>query len=277
VLPKSILGTCAPTARIFDGLVLAVLKSFFDKSGQEDQPFFTLAGIAAPNDVWAEVEGTWNSVLNRNDPRAEYMHMAEAVPLRGHFSKDRGWNDEHVFGLVNLLVSYITQFPQDKYCQVMCTIDMAAYRKLAAETYQLDSPVDICNTYCVQAVMSWYRSLYRGGLDYEASYYFDTGEPFEPAFKAKWEEALEIGASTGTHSIWSHIKHVGTLPMRENPGLQIADMLAWGRNREECKTPRFEHIALTLTRLAPTLSIMWDEERLRKRYSPLIYKPYVKY
>jgi len=260
--------------------VLVVLKSYFDKSGDFadlEQPFLTLSGIAATDKAWADIEHTWEYALNSGDPKAAYMHMVEAVFLREEFSRDKGWDDDKVFDLINFLVSCITGIPKETYCQFACTIDMTAYRKLLAEGYQLDSPVDICNTYCVEAVMRWYVSFYKGGLDYEASYYFDQGEPFEPTFRAKWESETERERIIGTHGIWSHIKHVGTLPMRQTPGLQIADMLAWGRNREETKAQRYEHIALALTRLAPSLWITWDEARLRKRYKPLIYRPYEKY
>jgi hypothetical protein len=157
---------------------------------------------------------------------------------------------------------------------------MEAYRRLTAETYQMDSPVEICNSTCVEGVMGWYVNMYRADLDYEASYYFDTGEPFEPIFKAKWEEALKRDELTRTHSIWSHIKYVGTAPMRKTQGLQISDMLAWGINRERnpiVNSPipkEYEHIALALTRLAPTFYKVWDEKELRKRYRRLIHSPY---
>jgi hypothetical protein len=32
-------------------------------------------------------------------------HMVEAIPLREEFSRDKGWSDDHVFGLINLLPS----------------------------------------------------------------------------------------------------------------------------------------------------------------------------
>jgi hypothetical protein len=262
-----------------------VLKSYFDKSGGEESKFFTLSGIAANDTEWAEIEKTWLYMLGANDPKALYMHMREAVHLTKEFDAAKGWDDVNASGLVNWLLSYITQFKQehDSYCQFVCTVDMEAYRRLRAETYQMDSPVDICNFTCVEGVMAWYVSRYKSDLDYEGSYYFDTGEPFEPIFKARWERERMRDERTGTHSVWSHIKHVGTAPMRKTPGLQISDMLAWGINRE--KNPiegspipkEYEHIALAMTRLAPSFSKLWDEKELRKRYRPMIYKPYGKY
>jgi hypothetical protein len=271
------LGKFGPTAFLRKEYVFIVLKSYFDRSGQEDEKFVTLAGIAARDDLWADIEHTWEYMLHCDNPKAKYMHMREAVFLRDEFSPAKGWDDKKVGELINFLVSYITGLQLPKYCQFFCSVDMNAYRKLQAESYQMDSVVDICNSYCVERVMDWYLWEYKGGCDLEASYYFDQGEPFEPVFKAKWERETDSEKKLSIYGMWSHIKHVGSLNMRVTPGLQIADMLAWGHNREAMAGERYQHIALTMKRLAPTKGIIWDEVALRKRYRPLIYKPYEKY
>jgi hypothetical protein len=263
-----------PTAFLREGTVLIVMKSYFDRSGLENTDFIALSGIAASDDTWAVIEATWNHVLGAHNPQAAYMHMNEAVFLKKEFEKTKGWDDDKVFGLVNLLVSYLSQIPNTTYCQFASIIDMRAYRKLQAETYELDSPVDLLNASCAERVMFWYLHEYKG-VDLEAHYYFDQNEPFEPIFKAKWERETERDRDTGTYSIWSHIKHVGSANMRNTPGLQIADMLAWANNRKETKPgARYEHLFLPLTRLAPSKWIMWDEPNLQKKYRPLIYNPY---
>lgn len=262
-----------------------MLKSYFDKSGGEECKFLTLSGVAANDKAWDEIDETWLYMLGAHLPKASYLHMYEATHLSKGFGRPNGWDDGKASGLVNWLLSYITQFEQthDSYCQFVCTVDMEAYRRLKEETYQMDSPVDLCNSTCVEGVIAWYVNHYKSDLDYEASYYFDTGEPFEPIFKAKWETEQNRDERTGTYGIWSHIKHIGTAPMRKTPGLQIADMLAWGINRqnnpvEDSPIPKeYESIALAMTRLAPTFSKLWDEKELRKQYRPLIYKPYEKY
>ncbi len=53
--------------------------------------------------------------------------------------------------------------------------------------------------------MPWYLFEYKG-VDLEASYHFDTGEPFELIFKAKWERKREKFDKVGKYSaLWSHI------------------------------------------------------------------------
>jgi Protein of unknown function (DUF3800) len=271
--PNSILGKFFPNAFIPQGNLLIVLKSYFDKSGGENQAFLTLGGIAANDDIWAEIETTWNYILQKRSLiPARYMHMTEALGLKREFDEEKGWNDENIFGLINLLVSYITQIPKENYCQFFCTIDMAAYERLISENYQMDSPVDICNTYCVEGVMRWHMLEYKS-LDIQSSFYFDRGEPFEPIFKAKWEREKNADRELGNHSPWSCVVHVGTVEMQTTPGLQIADMLAWGYNREKTGGDRFQHIALTLRSIMPTKGFLWDEQHLRERYKPLIYRP----
>lgn len=206
------------------------------------------------------------------------MHMLEAVPLRKEFAKEKGWTDDMVSGLVNQLISYLSTVPKERYCQFACIIHMDDYRKLQSETYQLDSPVDMCNESCVERLMQWYLFEYKGGLDVEGHYYFDQGEPFEPVFKAKWHREKRKGIELNEYTIWMHITHVGESDMRKTPGLQIADMFAWANNREVAQlSERWQTLALAMRCLMPTKWITWNEEHLKRIYRPLIYHPYSKY
>jgi hypothetical protein len=271
-LPKSILGKYAPTAHIAENLVLVVLKSYFDKSGQEDQDFLTIGGVAASDDVWAEIETDWNLILQKNNPPATYMHMVEAIHLRKEFRRDKGWNDDHVFGLINLLLSYLSSAPiAAKYCQFSCSLKMSDYNKLLAETYQLDSPADTVASACVRKMSEWYFNHYKG-LDFEAHYYFDQNEPFEEIIKAKWNRAR---SEQNPKYQWASIAYVGSAVMRKTPGLQIADMIAWATNRHEGKIPqRYDNLVIGFRHLLPSFWVVVDELQLRQNFRPLIYKPY---
>jgi Protein of unknown function (DUF3800) len=270
--PRSILGKYAPVSRIGEGDLFVVLKSYFDKSGQEDQGLLTIGGVAASDDVWAELEADWNLILQKNNPPASYMHMNEALFLKREFSAAKGWDDDLVFGLINLLLSYLSMAPlKTKYCQLSCSLKMSDYNKLRAETYQLDSPADIVASACVRKMSEWYFEYYKG-LDFEAHYYFDQNEPFEEIIKAKWNRArLEQNPKYQ----WASIAHIGSAEMRKTPGLQIADMMAWATNRHEVKIPqRYDTFVIGLRHLIPSMWVTVDEQQLRKNFRPLIYKPY---
>jgi hypothetical protein len=249
-----------------------VLKAYFDKSGQEDQDLLTIGGVAASEDVWTEIDTDWKLILAKNNPPAAYMHMVEAIHLRREFTRSKGWSDDHVFGLVNLLLSYLSSAPiKAKYCQFSCSLKMSDYNKLRAETYQLDSPADIVASACVRKMTEWYFEHYKG-LDFEARYYFDQNEPFEEIIKAKWNRArLEANPKYQ----WASIAHIGSAVMRDTPGLQIADMIAWTTNRHEVKLPRrYDNLIIGFRHLLPSMWVMVDENQLRRNFSPLIYKPY---
>ncbi|HEV2469974.1 MAG TPA: DUF3800 domain-containing protein [Candidatus Sulfotelmatobacter sp.] len=264
------------SAHMVDWSDIVVIKSYFDKSGQEDQDLFTIGAVAAADDVWDEIETEWNLILQKNNPPASYMHMVEAIPLRrgSEFCPSKGWNDDHVFGLINLLLSFLaTPAPKDRYryCHFSCSLRMNDYRKLRAETYQLDSPADMIASACVRKMSEWYFEHYQG-LDYEAHYYFDQNEPFEEIIKAKWNRArLEQNPKYQ----WGHIAHIGSAMMRKTPGLQIADMIAWATNRHEVKIPqRYDNFVIGLRHLLPSFWVVIDEQQMRKHYRPLIYHPY---
>ncbi len=252
--------------------MFVVLKSYFDKSGQEDQALLTIGGVAASDDVWAELDTDWNLILQKNEPPAAYMHMVDAIHLRGEFAREKGWNDDHVFGLINLLLSYLSNAPlKAKYCQFSCSLKMDDYNKLRAETYQLDSPADIVATACVRQMSEWYFTDYRG-LDVEAHYYFDQGEPFEEIIRAKWNR---MRLEQNPKYQWAHVTHIDEAVMRETPGLQIADMLAWATNRHEVKIPqRYSDFVIGLRHLLPSMWTVIEEKQLRENFRPLIYKAY---
>ena len=43
----------------------------------------TLAGHVAKDEDWAEFEQGWDKILASHKPSAKYMHMKEAMALRG--------------------------------------------------------------------------------------------------------------------------------------------------------------------------------------------------
>ena len=249
-----------------------MLKSYFDKSGQEDQDLLTIGAVAASDDVWAEIETDWKLILQKNNPPAAYMHMVEAIPLREEFSRDKGWSDDHVFGLINLLLSYLSSTPlKSKYCQFSCSLKMSDYNKLRAERYQLDSPADIVASACVRKMSEWYFTEYKG-LDFEAHYYFDQGEPFEEIIKAKWDR---MRLEPNPKYQWAHVAHIDSALMRKTPGLQIADMFAWATNRHEVKIPRrYDNFIIAMRHLLPSMWVVIEENQLRENFRPLIYQRY---
>ncbi len=247
-----------------------MLKSYYDKSGQESDPYMTLAGIATDDTAWAKIESDWNQILVSRSPPAAYLHMVEAAGLRGEFSIAKGWDQVKVDSLLSDLLVYLVGVEKSTYCQFSATVNMSDYKNLLAKTYQMDSPVDLCIQGCPERIMAWYFFKYQG-LEVEASYFFDRNEPFEPIFKAKWDRETERDRTTGGHSVWSHIVDVGSACKEKTPGIQIADLLAWGNNRQLRSYDKFAHIATAMSVLIGSRSLVWDEQKLREKYRPLIW------
>ena len=268
--PRRSLGRHWATSILPEGSILAVLKSFYDCSGQESDAFLTLSGVAANDDVWAEVETRWNEILTSHTPTAAYFHSVEAAGLRGIFKRSNGWDDAKVEGLTSNLLVYLTTLDRERYCQFSATVNMVEYKDLQAKTYQMRSPAELCTEYCTDLIMNWYVSKYRG-FDVEAAFYFDNNEPFEAIFKAEWEHENDRARESGVHSIWSHIVHVGSTCKEMTPGIQIADMFAWGVNRVISGNMRFAHMAPAMNTFTNSRSIMLGGEYLRRRFRPLIW------
>ena len=273
MLPKSVLGKMSAVSQVPESALFVVLKTYFDKSNDERKPTMTLAGVAATDSVWTEIDGGWNEILGRHDPPAAYWHTYEAVHLEGIYTRENGWDEHKVSGLMNTLFSYLQIVAKkEKYAQFTCTVDMDAYRKLDDEGYQMPRPPQLLADECVDRIIEWFLFEYKG-LDCESQMYFDMNEPFEPIIHAKWEAEMEDFKKTGIYNKWAHIKYVGTAPHWITPGIQVADLMGWATSRESNEfVDSYKHLALAMRSLLPSHWVKIDERQLRRRYRPWIYR-----
>lgn len=250
-----------------------MLKTYFDKSNDETKPTMTLSCIAATDSVWTEMDGGWCEILGKHDPPAAFWHMYDAVHLHKPFTAENGWTVEKVAGLTNSLFSYLQIVAEkEKYAQFTCTLDMQSYRKLEAESYQMESPPELLANACMDRIIEWFHFEYKG-LELEAHMFFDIGEPFEPIIHARWEHEIEDSQKTGLYNKWAHIRHVGTAPHWITPGIQVADILGWATSREANEfVDSYRHLALAMRSLLPSHWAKINELQLRRRYRPLIYR-----
>jgi len=63
--------------------------------------------------------------------------------------------------------------------------------------------------------------------------------------------------------------------MKKIPGIQAADIIAWGRNRETFAKEGdiASHLAHILRQVMPTSYVIWNEAKLREQFKPLIHLP----
>lgn len=229
----------------------------------------TLAGLATEDAIWPEVEKQWAAILHddKNRPRAKYLHMKEAIHCEREFSYRNGWNQKKVFSLIMDLLMYLQTVDKKRFRQFACTVDLGAHRKLITEGYNLDNPIEICNSHCPFSVLAWYAHDYPG-LIHSAHYFFDQNEPFEVPFKLQWTRETQRAISPGGMDMfWSLIKTVSCADMRTSPALQAADMLAWATNRALFKPPDEpvlgKHLEHIMKQIIPSGWILWDERKFR--------------
>ncbi len=238
MLAKSKMGGCGASANVDPAGVFIAVRAYLDGSGKKHEKRLTLAAFAAQDGLWAQLEEDWRQVLDRHPLKPRYIHMKELCPLRGEFDKAKGWTQEQAFGLVNSMLMFLQVFDKQEFQMYYCTIDLVARRKLLAEGYSIPGAVEICNEYCAETVMkahirkTWEKDRLAKGAE-EMVFVFDTGEDFYGHFMQKWKREQKRFRREGGFNAWNVITDVHTTTrMKELPGLQAADVLAWAVNRE---------------------------------------------
>ncbi|HZL26303.1 MAG TPA: DUF3800 domain-containing protein [Acidobacteriaceae bacterium] len=250
------------------------IRAYLDGSGKPHEKRLTLAAFAAQDGIWAQMENDWRAVLNAHPLRPQYIHMKELCPLKGEFSRDKGWTQEASFGLLNQMLMFLQVFDKQEFQMYYCTIDLEARRKLIVEGYTIPSAVDICNQYCSEVVLKAHMkmTLDRNPDAREAEemvFVFDNGEDFFHPFCKKWEREVKRFRKDKGWNPWNIITDVHTTTrMKDLPGLQAVDVLAWCVNREhtvEEGTAGKMH-AHILRQIVSQYYIVFDEDMLRQKY-----------
>lgn len=254
------------------------LRAYLDSSGKLENDYMTLAAVAAPDKTWENFDTEWDKILRNHTPPAAYIHMRELSYQTEGFDRKLGWNDSNAFGLASQCVGFMSSQDKLRFRMFYCTIDLRAYRKLTAESYQLPRPVDICNDSCSTGILAWYMNLYPDLIEPQKDtlrYFFDVNEPFKSPFEKKWRKETTEARKRGGWSIYQRIDEVATVDMRTVPGIQAADIIAWAVNREHTTQPgaKAKFMAHILRHVVPSLHVSWDEKKMRENFKPLIHRP----
>lgn len=113
------------------GWLMAVLKVYFDDSGEEEDPqhkVCAVAGYVGSPETWSRVETEWSAVLDRH--RVPYLHMKELAHFAApHF--DRFENDEP--GRIALLTDLIDVIGRSDLVGLGSATRLADLRRFNAE------------------------------------------------------------------------------------------------------------------------------------------------
>lgn len=266
----------AACVNLREGELLIALRAYLDSSGKLEDDWITLAAVAAPEGMWKEIEPAWDRILANRTPKASYIHMREVFRLIRGFDSNLGWDHNKAFGAVNDCLVYLSQLDKQRFRMFYCSVDLKAHDKLRAETYQMPDPIDMCNTFCSETVLGWYLLHFPDTIDIHNDrihYFFDRNEDFFQPFFDKWNREKNRSEATGRWSIWNLIPEVAPVDMKVTPGIQAADIIAWGRNRQTFaqEGEMASHMMEVLLQVIPAFHVVWDEARMRQHFKPLIH------
>lgn len=252
------------------------MRTYLDSSGKLESNYLTLAGFAASDELWGEFETQWSEILRNHHPSADYLHMWELSHYEGKFERGKGWNPTTGFELVMKCLKYMNGLDKQRFRMFYCAVDLMAHRKLLKRTYKIPSPIELCNRYCSETVFSWYLAKHPGVVDPIRSiqYYFDINEYFKGPFEEKWRSETKRSRREREWNPWCSIIGIETTQMRCIPGIQAADMIAWGTNREMTQAGGpYSDMAWMMRQLVPFYSKIFDEATMLEEFEPIIYTP----
>jgi hypothetical protein len=238
------MGSLYPRVLIGDKDVFIAIRAYIDRSGLSESRFVSLAAFGAPDDVWARFERGWADILQTAPSPITYMHMKEAMQRRPDtpFSHLKGWNQANAWTLVFKLAKFMSEFKNTELINFSCVVAMDDWRKVRADGVDIPSEIALCNAYVPrQAMVTAARSLLKahGGKqhiplapDHQIHFVFDRNEPFFGPFDAEWNAERDKANRSGVFSPWVLVDSVVEDTMTTTPGIQAADILAWGLNRE---------------------------------------------
>lgn len=220
------------------------IRAYIDRSGAPESHFVSLAAFGAPDDVWAKFENGWKAILDTAPSPITYMHMKEAMQRWPNtpFSYLKGWNQANAWALVFQLSKFMSEFDKTQLVRFSCVVDMDDWRKVRAEGIAIPSEISLCNAYVTRPAMAAAANslliAHKGkedipvGADDLIHFVFDRNEPFFDPFKAEWNMEKDKYDRTREFSPWILVDSVTEGDMKTTPGIQAADILAWGLNRE---------------------------------------------
>lgn len=238
------MGRFVPHVLLSGKEIIVGVRAYLDRSGTKERSYVTLAAFAGPDSTWAEFEEGWAEVLTQGFLPVPYFHVVEALGLRykSPFCRTLGWERKHIWELLGKLIVFMGKFNRGKLTMHSCAIHMDAWRELADSGVSIPSEIDLCNKYVCQVITAMFANkslkeappgpiinLHKDDL---LNFVFDRSEPFFEPFRRFVNQEKDDAERTSVPSIFQFIDGVGEGEMKLTPGLQAADILAWGTNRE---------------------------------------------
>lgn len=223
-IPSSGLGRLTGRFHLDESNPLIAMNCYFDGSvGGTSDEWLGLGGLIATDEAFAEFEKNWRAMLKDRYPIALYHHMTDLVTGNGDFRRADGWDIEKRDSLISNAIKVILSMDQSKVCGFACAIDVRAHKRLKAEGYALPKPAVICAELGLAQLLAWFYADHPFQLAYA---FYDQNEPFIKSIRSRWlvEENNKRKIKT---PFLGMIANIVPANMKETPGIQAADILAW--------------------------------------------------
>jgi hypothetical protein len=240
---------------------LLVIKAYFDGTKRDNKAkAITLACLASDEDTWRAIEQAWEEVRkSRGNPPC--IHMTDLMALEEDFEN---WSEEESDYLVDGLLNVFLSFRGHPHIHSFtCSVHLSACDRYKAERH-LPGPERLCTRIAFPQMVEWYINLPGPDLIGPVEVFFDRDEPFLKQVYPDWKNRTIRQRYPGRELI----KTIAPVEMQHSPAIQMADVIAWGRNRLESGShwetdPHYT----TAVRAANTIRWIhrpWNEEALSK-------------
>ena len=179
--------------------------------------------------------------------------------------------------MVFKLAEYMNRFNGGLVTMHSCEIDMKAWRGLIQQGFPIPSEVDLCNRYVSEYIVAMFANKLLRESEFETislasddllSFVFDRNEAFFGPFSKKVSDEKHDSERSGKASIWQLVVSITEGQMKTTPGLQAADVLAWGINRQNTAAEGKEgkHLAYILRQLVMCTWKEYDEVAMHREF-----------
>jgi hypothetical protein len=224
----------------------AALRSYFDGSAKDDSSQYNVVSLGFVCGIpsqWIPLEHSWQELLIRHD--APFLHTADALTRNDVY---RGWTCKQVSAFLSDAVKTIGKHlarknrPTQKgtfglYPGVISVVLRDFIAAFKARSDLANNANEICLRQALEECFMWGHRI----ADCDSfKMFFDRGEPF-------YGYALSILNSKRANRMNPLLSKVSIQPpsnMRNVPGLQLADLFAWGVNHRNDPNPPEWHSEL---------------------------------
>jgi len=223
------LSELLPTSTVPEGLLLVVLKSYFDagnKADSQEYDVLSLAVVSATTDEWGPFETDWREMLLRH--HADYLHTTDAISRENDFE---GWTEDEVDSLLRdcariaskHFIRLNSEYSPGRfgiYCFVV-SIVLQDFVEVAKSNPEVPSDANQgCFRQAIGDTLQWATDK---AACNEVHCFFDRGEPFYGYLVNLLESKKAKRDAWLLNAITAYTQAVS----RKVPALQLADLLAW--------------------------------------------------